>query len=105
MSNLKYILSEESYEKWQKEKAALKQAFNRDLENILSPASIIKMFREAEQKSYEKVVVKGKEGFLKQKAFKEKMQSESLPIITTVLKVELTNALKRAIEKFKKVME
>ena len=34
MSNLKYILSKESYSKWLAEKEVLKQAFKRDLDNI-----------------------------------------------------------------------
>ena len=63
------------------------------------------MFREAEQTSYEKIVVKGKESFWKEKSFKEKMQSESVPIVTTVLKVELRNTVNKAIDDFKKVMQ
>ena len=97
LSNLKYILSEESYAKWQDSKSGLKSAFNKDLESILCKASIKKTFREALQVSYEKVVVDGKESYKFEKSFKKKMQSEAMPVISTVLKVELLNALNKAI--------
>lgn len=60
-------------------------------------ASIKKTFREALQVSYEKVVVDGKESYKFEKSFKKKMQSEAMPVISTVLKVELLNALNKAI--------
>ena len=55
------------------------------------------MFRKALQESYEKVIVKGKGSFTWEKDFKKKMQSEAMPVISTVLKVELLNALNKAI--------
>ena len=67
--------------------------------------AIKKSFREALQASYEKVVVNDKESYTFEKSFKKKMQSEAMPVITTVLKVELKHVLDKAIKDFKEVME
>ena len=78
---------------WLKRKTDLKSAFSKDLDSILCKASIKKTFRKALQSSYEKVIVKGKGSFWWEKDFKKKMQSEAMPVITTALKVALSNVL------------
>ena len=66
--------------------------------------NIKKFFREALQASYEKKVIKEKTSYTFEKGFKKDMQSEALPVISTVLKFELKHVLDKAIKDFKKVM-
>ena len=75
------------------------------MKNLLTKANIKKMFREAEQASFEKIVVRGKQSYTWEKSFKQDIQNDAMPVLTTVLKLELKNLIDRAIADFKKVME
>lgn len=93
LRNLKYILSEESFQKWQKEKSGLKVVFNKDLNSVLSYETIKQMFRDAIQTGHDKVVVKGGTTYYKENNYKKTMQEEAMPVVSTVLKVELKHVL------------